>query len=132
MLLAQHGEGVGKRMKVGAWIPDPDDISLAQQIVLAAESGLQTIHSYHIGYAEKAAPALRQTGMSLLAGMSVDAEALLEDRRPHVRLDELARYHELGVPLEAVCVDNELRGGGDEPSRRRLTARVSLRSASKR
>jgi hypothetical protein len=43
-----------------------------------------------------------------------------------VRLDELARYHELIVPLEAICVGNELRQGGDEPGKKRFTARLSF------
>ena len=118
--------GVALKIKIGAWIHDYDDLSLGDQIALAAESGLQAIRSYHIGYAEKAALALRQTGLSLLAGMQVDAGALIEDWRSQVRLDELAQYHELGVPLEAICVGNELREGGDEPGKKRFTARLSF------
>ncbi len=113
-------------MRIGAWIHGYDDIPLDEQIALAAENGLQTIRSYHIGYAEKVVPALKLTGMSLLAGMHVDAEALIEDWSSQVRLDELARYHELGVPLEAVCVGNELREGGDAPQTKRFTARLSF------
>jgi len=113
-------------MKIGAWIHSYDDIPLDEQIALAAENGLHTIRSYHIGYAEQVAPALRQTGMSLLAGMQVDAEALIEDWRSQVRLDELAQYHELGVSLEAICVGNELREGGDAPDKKRFTARLSF------
>jgi len=113
-------------MKIGAWIHSHDDIPLDEQITLAAEKGLQTVRSYHIGYAEKVVPVLRQTGMSLLAGMHVDAEALVEDWRSQVRLDELARYHELDVPLEAICVGNELREGGDAPGKKRFTARLSF------
>jgi hypothetical protein len=113
-------------MKIGAWIHGYDDIPLGEQIALAAENGLQTIRSYHIGYAEQVAPVLKKTGMSLLAGMHVDAEALVEGWRSQVRLDELARYHELGVPLEAICVGNELREGGDAPDKKRFTARLSF------
>ena len=113
-------------MKIGAWVHSYDDIPLDEQIALAAENGLQTIRSYHIGYAEKVVPTLKRTGMSLLVGMHVDAAALLEDWRSQVRLDELARYHELGIPLEAVCVGNELREGGDEPGKKRFTARLSF------
>ncbi|HKZ87374.1 MAG TPA: hypothetical protein VJ793_27425 [Anaerolineae bacterium] len=113
-------------MKWGAWIHDDDDIPLSEQIARAAENGLQAARSYHIGYAEKAAPALREAGMSLLADMYVDAQALVDDWRSQVRLDELARYHELGIPLEAVCVGNELREGGDEPGQKRFTARLSF------
>ena len=113
-------------MKIGAWIHDDDDIPLSGQIARAAENGLQTVRSYHIGYAEKATPALREAGMSLLADMYVDAQALVDDWRSQVRLDELVRYHELGIPLEAVCVGNELREGGDEPGHKRFTARLSF------
>jgi hypothetical protein len=113
-------------MKIGAWIHSSDNVPLEEQIELAVENGLQTIRSYHIGYAERVAPALTQTGMSLLGGMHVDAEGLVEDWRSQLRLDELARYHELGVPLEAICVGNELREGGDAPDQKRFTARLSF------
>jgi hypothetical protein len=119
-------------MKIGAWIHNYDDIPLDEQLALAAEHRLQTIRSYHIDYAEEVVSTLKQTrtenvrGMSLLAGMHVDAEALNKDWRSQVRLDELARYHELEVPLEAVCVGNELREGGDEPGKKRFTARLSF------
>jgi hypothetical protein len=113
-------------MKMGAWIHDDDDIPLDAQIVLAAENGLQTIRSYHIAYAEKVAPLVKQARMSLFADMWVDAEALAKDWRSQLQLTELARYHELGVPLEAICVGNELREGGDEPTNKRFTARLAF------
>jgi|YNPBryantNP2012_1023418.scaffolds.fasta_scaffold15535_2 hypothetical protein len=112
-------------MKLGAWIHE-HGLSLDEQIALAAGNGLSTIRSYTFDYAERATPALKRTGMSLFAGMHVDASALLADWRSQVRLDELARYHELGVPLEAICVGNELREGGDEPEKKRFTARLSF------
>ena len=113
-------------MKIGAWIHDAHGADLGKQIALAAANGLQSIRSYDVGYAETAAPALSQAHMSLLAGIHVDAAALLADYRSQVRLDELARYHDLGVPLEAVCVGNELREGGDAPDEKRFTARLSF------
>ena len=113
-------------MKMGAWIHDDDDVPLGEQIALAAENGLRTVRSYHIAYAEKAASALKQARMSLFADMWVDAEALVKDWRSQVRLDELARYYELGIPLEAICVGNELREGSDEPNQKRFTARLSF------
>jgi len=103
-----------------------DDLALEQQLVQVAESGLATIRCYHYAYAQEAALALKQTGMSLLAGMHVSAQELVRDWRSQVRLDELAHYHELGVPLEAICVGNELREGGDEPDKKRFTARLSF------
>jgi hypothetical protein len=113
-------------MKIGAWIHSHDDIPLDAQIMLAAENGLDSIRSYRIDYAERVAPALQQTGLSLLGGMHVNAAALVQDWRSQLRLKDLARYHELGVPLEAICVGNELREGGDKPGRKRFTARLSF------
>jgi hypothetical protein len=113
-------------VKIGAWVHTMDDLALEQQLVQVAESGLTTIRCYHYAYAQEAAPALRHAGMSLLAGMHVDAQELVRDWRSQVRLDELAQYHELGVPLEAICVGNELRDGGDEPDKKRFTARLSF------
>jgi hypothetical protein len=113
-------------MKVGAWIHGGGGISLDEQIALAVHNGLQTIRCYDLGYAERSAPALKRAGMNLLGGIHVDAEALVQDWRSQVRLDEMARYHELGVRLEAVCVGNELREGGDEPDKKRFTARLSF------
>lgn len=68
---------------------------------------------------------LKQNGMSLLAGMHVEAEALAADWRSQVRLDELAEIHNLGVELEGVCVGNELRQGGDAFDSRRFSARLA-------
>ena len=113
-------------MKVGAWIHTGDGIALDEQVTLAANNGLQTIRCYDLDYAERAASVLKQAGMSLLAGMHVDAEELVRDWRSQVQVDELTRYHELGVPLEGICVGNELREGGDEPSQKRFTARLSF------
>jgi hypothetical protein len=113
-------------MKVGAWIHTHDDVPLEAQVALAAESGLRSARAYHFAYAQQLAPLLRQHEMSLLAGMHVDAAGLAADWRSQVRLDELARYHELDVPLEAICVGNELREGGDAPDQKRFTARLSF------
>lgn len=113
-------------MKIGTWIHDHDNLPLDQQIALAAENGLKTLRSYHIDYAAKVAPVLSQTGMSLFADMYIEAEALVEDWRSQIRLDELARYHELGVPIEAICVGNELRQYGDKPEAKQFTARLAF------
>jgi hypothetical protein len=113
-------------MKIGAWIHGGGDISLDEQIAVAVENGLQSIRSYGLDYAEQAAPAIRRQKLSLLGGIHVDAEALVLDWRSQVRLDELARYHDLGIPLEAICVGNELREGGDAPDKKRFTARLSF------
>jgi hypothetical protein len=113
-------------LKIGAWVHDYDDIAIDEQIALAGESGIRTLRSYHGEYAENVAPALLHTGTSLLAGLPVDAGELVRDWRSQVHLDGLERYHQLGVPLEAICVGNELREGGDEPDQKRFTARLSF------
>jgi len=113
-------------VKVGAWIHDHDDVALDEQVALAAKAGLQTIRSYRLVYAEKVLPALKKLKLSLLAGLYVRADDLVGDWRSQVHLDKLARYHEMGVPLEAVCVGNELREGGDDPVSKRFTARLSF------
>lgn len=111
-------------MKFGAWIHERD-LPLDEQIHAARQSGLQSIRSYSLDYARRAAPALNQNGMSLLAGMHVEAEALAADWRSQIRFDELAEILNLGVELEGVCVGNELRQGGDAFHSRRFTARLA-------
>jgi hypothetical protein len=113
-------------MKYGAWIHTGDDVSIDEQLAAAAASGLSSIRSYGLSYAEHAAPALRREGMQLLAGLHIDSASLVEDWRSQVRLEDLARYHELGVPLDGICVGNELREGGDAPDQKRFTARLSF------
>jgi hypothetical protein len=113
-------------MKIGAWIHGGDDITLDSQIRTAAEMGINAVRCYDIGNSEFIVPVLKETKMSLLAGMHIDAPALLENWRSQVRLDELARYYELGVPLDAICVGNELREGGDHPKNKRFSARLSF------
>lgn len=112
-------------MKFGAWIHE-SGISLKEQIAAARQSGLQSIRSYSFDYSQRAAPLLIKHGMSLLAGMHMDADALATDWRSQVRLEELAEIHKLGVRLEGICVGNELRQGGDHPDDKRFTARLSF------
>jgi hypothetical protein len=113
-------------IKIGVWIHNADGTDLGEQIALAAANGMQSVRSYDISYAEAVAPALRQAHMSLLAGIHVDAAALLADYRSQARWEELARYHALGVSLEALSIGNELREGGDAPADKRFTARLSF------
>lgn len=113
-------------MKIGAWIHSDNNRSLAEQIETAAKNGLTSLRCYHYGYAQQAAEALKHYQMSLFAGMNVDAAGLVGDWRSQLRLDDLARYHDLGIPLEAICVGNELREGGDRPELKRFTARLSF------
>jgi hypothetical protein len=95
------------------------------QIPAAAQSGLKSIRSYSFYYAKRAAAALQRQHMSLLGGMHVDGKALVADWHSQVHLDELEAYLRLGVPLEAICVGNELREGGDEPDKKKFTAILS-------
>jgi hypothetical protein len=113
-------------MKYGAWVHTGDDVSLEEQLAVAAGCGLSAIRSYSLSYAERAAPILHDMGVQLLAGMHIDSAGLVENWRSQVRLEELERYHELGVPLDAICVGNELREGGDAPDQKRFTARLSF------
>jgi hypothetical protein len=113
-------------MKTGAWIHSYDNLDLDRQIEAAAQNGLSTIRSYSYDYAQKAAPALIASGMSLLGGVHVDSEDLVRDWRSQVRIDQLEAYHSLGVTLEGICSGNELREGGDEPDKKRFTARLSF------
>ena len=113
-------------MKIGAWIHPGDGRDLTEQIESAAENGLTTLRCYHYGYAQRVAADLKHAKMSLFGGMNVDAAGLVGDWRSQLRLDDLARYHDLGVPLEAISVGNELREGGDRPDLKRFTARLSF------
>lgn len=110
----------------GAWIHDQDGPPLSAQIKMAYEAGIRSVRSYSLSYSKAAAPVLREYGMSLYAGMHVDAEALLRDWRTQVRLNELQDCLQLGVPFTAICVGNELREFGNDPDKKRFTARISF------
>ena len=112
-------------MIVGAWIHEGDGMTVEQQVPLVAQCGLRSIRSYDFSYAQRAAPALKQHNLSLLAGMHVDGRELVADWRSQLHLEELEAYHRLGVQLEAICVGNELREGGDEPEKKKFTARLA-------
>ena len=113
-------------MKFGAWIHTGGGVSLEPQVTLASACGINSIRSYSFAYSRDAAPTLKRAGMGLLAGMHIDSQALVEDWHSQVDLELLARYHELDVPLEGICVGNELREGGDDPTTKRFTARLSF------
>ena len=112
-------------MKYGAWIHQRN-LSLEEQIRTAHQMGLRSIRSYSLDYSQRAVPALKQHGMSLLAGMHIVGESLVADWRQQVNLEELAEITKLGVELEGICVGNELREGGDTADRKRFTARLSF------
>ena len=112
-------------MIVGAWIHEGDGMTVAAQLPMIAQSGLHSIRSYDFGYSERAASALREGKMSLLAGMHIDGPALASDWQSQINLEQLEAYHHLGVPLVALCIGNELREGGDEPEKKKFTARLS-------
>lgn len=114
------------RMKFGAWFHDHDDLSLEQQLADASVFGISSARSYSLDYARKLAPGLRHSRMSLLAGIHIDADALLADWRTQYQPEILQAYHELGVPLEAICIGNELREGGDAPDKKRFTSRLAF------
>ena len=113
-------------MKLGAWIHDYSDTELEAQAHAAAQYGLASIRSYWLGYSQKVAPIVKAAGIQLLASMSVDGPKLAADWRTQVKLDELETTAALDCPLTGLCVGNELREGGDEPDKKRFTARLSF------
>lgn len=108
-------------VKLGAWVHNEDGAPLAPHFHAAAAAGLSFVRCYHLGYAEAAAGDLRAAGLSLVGGMHFDASALLDDWRSQLNLDELTRYHDLGIHLDALCLGNELREGGDDPYLKRFS-----------
>jgi hypothetical protein len=112
-------------MKFGAWIHE-HDLSLEEQILTARQSGLRSIRSYSLDYSRRAVPAIKQHGLSLLAGMHIEGESLADNWRQQVNLEDLAEITKLGVELEGICVGNELREGGDAADKKRFTARLSF------
>ena len=114
-------------MKLGAWIHDygTETRIVREQFRTAARCGLSGVRSYGVDYSERVAPWLAEDGLSLVAGIHVDERALVSDWRSQVKLDELERTVSLGCRLEAICVGNELREGGDAWESKRFTARLS-------
>ena len=113
-------------LRYGAWIHSGGLIDLNDQVKKAAAAGLSSVRSYSPDYTRRLVPGLQETGLSLMAGLHVDAEALVTDWKSQVDLASLAQYHQLGINLEAICVGNELREFGDHPDRKRFTARLSF------
>ena len=79
-----------------------------------------------MAYSKKVALWVKDSGMSLLAGIYVDGPALAADWRSQVRLDEPKATANLDCELAGICVGNELREGGDEPGKKRFMARLSF------
>ena len=96
------------------------------QFANAAAVGIESVRGYSVDYSERVAPLVNDAGLSLVAGLHVDAEALVEEWRSQVKLDELERTYDLSCPIEAICVGNELREGGDAWGAKRFTARLSF------
>jgi hypothetical protein len=94
--------------------------------VTASAAGICSARSYSLDYGKKLATGLQQNGMTLLAGYHIDSAALLADWRSQFRPDLLEGYHSLGVPLEAICIGNELREGGDSPDKKHFTAGLAF------
>jgi hypothetical protein len=120
-----HAKRIINTVKFGAWIHE-HDLSLEEQIRAGQQSGLRSIRSYSLDYSQRAATVLKEEGLSLLAGMHIDGESLVDDWRKQVNLEELAEITKLGVELEGICVGNELREGGDAADKKQFTARLSF------
>jgi hypothetical protein len=103
-----------------------DDLPIDEQLATASAVGIRSARSYSLDYAKKLAPGLQRNDMTLLAGIHGNVEALLADWRSQFQPELLEAYHSLGVPLEAICIGNELREGGDEPGKKRFTARLAF------
>jgi hypothetical protein len=119
-------------MKLGAWIHnagDLDESAIRAQFVAAGAAGLGSVRSYTVGYTEQIAPWVKDAGMSVLAGIHVDEHALVDDWKSQVKLDELERTIAVDCPIEAICVGNELREGGDAWNEKRFTPRLSFNLA---
>jgi hypothetical protein len=112
-------------MIVGAWIHEGDGIRVTHHIPMLALCGLKSIRCYDYSYAQRAASSLKTYNLSLLAGMHVDGPKLAADWCSQLQLEELDGYHRLGVRLEAICVGNEVRQGGDAPGEKKFTPNLS-------
>lgn len=113
-------------MNVGAWIHNTGDAGFAEQFAAAARSGLSSVRGYSIDYSELVAGFVRENDLSIVSGIHVDAEALVDDWRSQVKFDELERTVNLDCRLAAICVGNELREGGDDWNAKRFSARLSF------
>ena len=112
-------------MKFGAWIHGRSKPSLTESILQAGAAGLESIRSYSIEYSREVAPTLKIAGLSLLAGMHIDAPALAADWRSQLNFEELEANLELGVELAGICVGNELREGGDDFDTKEFTGKLA-------
>jgi len=112
-------------MIVGAWIHEGDGISVDRQIPELAKTGMCSIRCYDYAYAQRAASSLKKDGLSLLAGLHVDGPGLVRDWQSQLHLEEIQGYHQLNVKIEAICVGNEIREGGDAPGKKKFTANLS-------
>lgn len=113
-------------MKLGAWIHDYSNGSAEVEIAHAARCGFESVRGYHLAYCEKVAPWVAGAGLSMMAGISVASGGLLADWRSQVKVQELELLVGLPCRIEAVCVGNELREGGDAWESKRFTARLSF------
>ena len=113
-------------MKIGAWIHDYSGEDARAQFSHAAACGVASVRTYGVGHSEKIAPWAASDNLSLMAGIHVESEALVRDWNSQVKLDELDRTLALPCNIEAVCVGNELREGGDAWESKRFTARLSF------
>lgn len=113
-------------MKLGAWIHDYSDGDVEAEFAHAAKSGLRSARGYHVDYCEKVAPWAKKNGLSMMPGITVNAARLVEDWSMEVNVEGIERVAALPCDIEAVCIGNELREGGDEWEKKRFTARLSF------
>lgn len=78
----------------------------------AREAGLTSARTYSYQHSKEISKELKRCGMSLYAGVHVDAQRLIEDWRSQLDRESILMTHELGVPVVAICLGNELREYG--------------------
>jgi len=111
-------------MILGAWFHNDDGKLDVKHLQAASEKGLTSIRSYNYSYVAELASLLRELSMSVYAGIYVEAEDILRNPRSQVKKEVVARYFELGIPMTALCIGNELRDPWTEVGQWTLSAKL--------
>jgi hypothetical protein len=120
--------GMMQRMIVGVWfhsagIKRIEDSGFSR----AAEFGVKAARTYNYEHSEKIADVLKRLNMSLFAGISIDPVNLIKDWRQELKHHQILKTHELGIPLIAICLGNELREYmPGEPPNWKFTGRLAF------
>ncbi len=121
-------------MILGAWFHDADGKLSQEQLRKASAAGLTSIRSYNYSYVAQLAPTLKSLKMSVYAGIHVRPEDILRDPCSQIKVEHAAslfegnlasRYFELGIPMTALCIGNELRDPWTEVGKWTLSAKLA-------